>query len=59
MGDDDGRAGEHVLGKFAVMVGAPVVLEVGGGDELEAGGGDGGIAENVEIFRREVAGDAP
>ena len=40
------------------MIRAPVVLEVGGGDELEAGRGDGGVAEDVQVFLREIARDA-
>ena len=40
------------------MIGAPEVLQIGGGDELEAGGDDGGVAEDVEVIFRDVAADA-
>ena len=57
MVDDKSWPREHTFRQRAVVIGAPEVLQIGGGDELQAGRGDGGIAEDVEVLDGDVAAD--
>ena len=55
--EDEGGSREDAFENRSIMVGAPKVFEIRRRDELEAWGRDGRVAEDVEVFRREVATD--